>query len=111
MTTVLGNEIDSNLLSRRVVTDAEYVTAPVKAGDVLGTLEVYLGEEKVGSVPVVAGEDAPRDFLFAIWCDIRDVLFSGWTLALLLVVVAGLGGYVLLNVWHNRKKRSRRKHR
>ena len=111
MTTVLGNEIDRELLTRRVVTDAEYVTAPIKAGDVLGTLELYLGEEKVGSVPVAAAEDAPYNFLYAVWSDISSFIFSGWTLALLLVVVTGLGGYVLLNILHNRKKRSKKRKR
>ena len=39
---------------------AESLTAPVAAGDPLGTLTVTAGEEVVTSIPIVAGEDVPR---------------------------------------------------
>ncbi len=109
MATVLGNEIKKEEITRRVVTEATEGVAPIKAGDVLGTLELYLGEELVGSVPVAAGEDAPRSFLYAAWCTVRDFLFSGWTLALLVIVLLLAVGYVLLNIRYNRQKRKKYK--
>ena len=39
---------------------AETLTAPVAAGDTLGTLTVTAGEETVASIPIVAGEAVPR---------------------------------------------------
>ena len=39
---------------------AENLTAPVAAGDVLGTLTVTAGEETVAQIPIVAGETVAR---------------------------------------------------
>lgn len=105
LATVLGESVDSEKLTRRVVTTEDECVAPIEAGQVLGTLELYLGEDLVGSVPVAAGESAPRSFLYAAWCDIRDFLFSGWTLAILIILIAAVVGYVLLNIRYNRKRR------
>ncbi len=102
---VLGESVKSEDLIRRVVTTENECVAPVEAGQVLGTLEMYLGEELVGSVPVAAGETASRNFLYAAWCDIRDFLFSGWTLAILIILLVALAGYVVLNVQYNKKRK------
>lgn len=102
---VLGESVDSEQITRRVVTTEEECVAPIEAGQVLGTLELYLGEELVGSVPVAAGESASRSFLYAAWCDIRDFLFSGWTLAILIVLIIAVAGYVVLNIRYNRNRK------
>lgn len=107
MATVLGTEINSEEITRRIVTEQPEAVAPIKAGDELGTLELYIGEELVGSVPVAAGEDAPRNFLYALWCDIRDFLFSGWTLAILIIIALLVAGYIWLNIRYNQKKRQK----
>ncbi len=107
LATVLGSEIKADEITRRVVTDQTEYVAPLKAGDTLGKLELYLGEELVASVPVAAGEDAPRNFLYALWCDVRDFLFSGWTLAILIVLALLAAGYVWLNIRYNQKKRQK----
>lgn len=105
---VLGESVKSEDITRRVVTTEEDCVAPIEAGQVLGTLEVYLGEDLVGSVPIAAGESAPRSFLYAAWCDVRDFLFSGWTLAILLILIAAVAGYVALNFHYNRNRRRKR---
>lgn len=104
LATVLGESVNSEDITRRVVTTEDECVAPVEAGQVLGTLELYLGEELVGSVPVVAGESASRSFLYAAWCDVRDFLFSGWTLAILIILILAVAGYVVLNVRYNRNR-------
>jgi D-alanyl-D-alanine carboxypeptidase (penicillin-binding protein 5/6) len=43
------------------------LTAPVKKGDVLGELEFYSGNEKVGSVELVAKNDIPRKIYTRWW--------------------------------------------
>lgn len=102
---VLGESVKSEDITRRLVKAEEECVAPIEAGQVLGTLELYLGEERVGSVPVAAGESAPRSFLYAAWCDVRDFLFSGWTLAILIILLLAVVGYVVLNVQYNKKRR------
>ncbi len=105
---VLGETVNSEEITRRVVTTENECVAPIEAGQVLGTLELYLGEKLVGSVPVAAGESAPRSFLYAAWCDVRDFLFSGWTLAILIILLLAVAGYVILNIRYNRNRRRKR---
>ncbi len=111
LTTVLGEGIQQEDITRRVVTTAEECVAPINAGDELGTLELYLGEKLVGSVPVVAGESASRNFLYALGNDIWGIVSSGWFIAILVIVLLAGVGYVALNIRHNRAKRYRRKRR
>lgn len=101
---VLGKSVNREDITRRVVTTENECVAPVEVGQVLGTLELYLGEELVGLVPVAAGESASRSFLYSAWCNVRDFVFSGWTLAMLIIVILAVAGYVLFNIYYNRKR-------
>ena len=38
----------------------ENITAPIKKGDVLGEVEIYLGDEVVGSIPLTASKDIDK---------------------------------------------------
>ena len=38
----------------------ENITAPIKKGDVLGYVNVYVGEEPVGRIEIVANEDVKK---------------------------------------------------
>lgn len=105
LATVLGESVNREDIIRRVVTPQDECVAPIEVGQVLGTLELYLGDEMVGSVPVVAGESASRNFLYAAWCGIRDFIFSGWTLAMLIILIVAVAGYVVLNIYYNRGRK------
>ncbi len=102
--TVLSNEVDVSTLTRRVVCDKETLSAPIKAGETVGKLELYHGEDLVGTVAVVTGESASYSFLYDMWCRISRVLFSGWTLVALILIVVLFIGYILYNIQYNRKK-------
>lgn len=43
----------------------EDITAPVKAGDVVGKYEVYLADEKIDEVPLVATEDVEEGWILS----------------------------------------------
>ena len=49
----------SGKVERKTVLN-ENVTAPVKKGDVLGTVTVTLDGEQLGEIPLVAEEDVPK---------------------------------------------------
>lgn len=53
------------------------VSAPIKKGDVLGYVNVYLGENQVGRLPIVANEDVER---LNLWVTIRWILQGLFTL-------------------------------
>ncbi|MBP3626750.1 MAG: D-alanyl-D-alanine carboxypeptidase [Clostridia bacterium] len=38
----------------------EGITAPIKKGDVLGEVEIYVGEEKMGGIPLTASKDIDK---------------------------------------------------
>ena len=44
----------------RKVSMNENVTAPVKKGDLLGTVTVSMGDESLGEIPIVADESVGR---------------------------------------------------
>ncbi len=102
--TVLSSDLDVSALTRRVVYDKELLSAPVKAGEAMGRLELYHGDELVGSVALVTGESASYSFLYATWRSIRNILFSGWTVAALVLIGVLFIAYILYNIEYNRKK-------
>ncbi|MBQ2718603.1 MAG: D-alanyl-D-alanine carboxypeptidase [Clostridia bacterium] len=53
----------------------EYVTAPVKAGDVIGTVEYRVGDRLVGKADILADEEVPRiAYTDILWRLVRTVL-------------------------------------
>ena len=52
----------------------ERVEAPVQAGDALGTVTVYSGEEVVAELPVTAGDTVERLGTFGIFTRLLDIL-------------------------------------
>ncbi len=107
--TVVGNDVDVTKLTRRVVCDTDTLTAPVKAGDKVGTLEIYMGENLIGTVPLAAGQSADYHMLYALWRRISEAVFSWWTLGILVILVLAAAGYAVLNVQYNRKKQRKRR--
>ena len=108
LTTVLGEEIQSDQLTRRIVTTQERYTAPIEAGAVLGRMEVYCGDKLVASVPLVAATAAPRSGIYALWCDVKGWLFSGWFAALLIIAIVLVAGYIAYSIVYNRRKKSKK---
>ncbi len=107
--TVVANTVDVTALKRHIVYDSETVTAPVNVGDQLATLEIYLEDKLIGTVPLTAGESADYHFLYAVWRRVRAVVFSWWTLGILLVLLAAAVAYGVMNVRYNKKKRSQKR--
>lgn len=102
--TVVKKGTNLDAATRKVITEKDFCTAPIEKGQQLGTLSVYLEDKLIGSVPVVAGEEAPRNFLYALWSDICSFIFSGWFLAVLIILILLAAGYVFLNIRYNRKQ-------
>lgn len=53
----------------------ELAEAPVQAGDPLGTLTVYAGEEQVAQFTVTAGQTVERLSVFGVFSRLLDILF------------------------------------
>ena len=57
---------EKNEITRKVEWN-ENITAPVKKGDALGFVNIYVGDSQVGRIPIKASENVEKlDFLFAL---------------------------------------------
>ena len=83
----------------------EYITAPVKKGDVIGTAHLYLMEEEIGSVPLVATQSAQRSTLAYALSVGELVLLSFWFKFGLIFIIAFVGLYIVLMMARNKNNR------
>jgi D-alanyl-D-alanine carboxypeptidase (penicillin-binding protein 5/6) len=111
LSTVISSKLDTQKLTRRVVGAPTRLSAPVTKGQALGTLELYYEGKLVGAVPLVAGGDASYDLLFAIWEAVTGFVTSVWFWVILLGGVLLAVGYVMLNIYYNKRIKSRKKKR
>lgn len=105
VTAVIPNDLDVNRITRKVTMDTQRCRAPVEKGTELATLELYVEDKLVASSRLIAGESASRNIVYAAWVRIKAFLFSGWFLLIAAVLLLLIGGYVLLNIQYNKKKR------
>lgn len=110
--TVVPKDLDpaAVILTPRL-TGEETVDAPVTKGEVYGTVELYINlDQKLGEVPMVAGESVERSQVLALWRGIKAFFSSPWLYAVIGLLVLLIAGYVALSVVHNRNRRKRRPH-
>ena len=84
---------------------SEKVKAPVKQGDVLGSIEYVYEDESLGVVDLVAMEDVKRSFSKMIFGTFFDFLFSAWVMVPFFTIVVLL---LIVRSYNLRKRRKRR---
>ncbi len=107
---LLRNDIDISSL-QKIKNLNESVDAPVKKGDVLGTMEIKLADEVLTTVNLVAGEDLDRNFFLFILDCIRKVFTSKWFKWGFVLLILFIGIYITYAVMYNKKRRKRRRRR
>lgn len=103
--TVVAKGTDLTKVTREIQYAKDKFQAPIAKGDAMGTLILRLDGKEIGQLPLVAGENAPRSVWYSAWEHIRAVVFSGWTVALILLLVALIGLYAWVTVRYNKKRR------
>ncbi len=111
LSTVIGKTVDTDALTRQVVGVPQRLQAPVTKGQALGTLELYYQGKLVGTVALVAAEDASYDLLHAAWEAVTAFIGSVWFWVVLALGAALGGGYVALNIYYNKRIKSQKKRR
>lgn len=101
--TVAPNGTDISKVTRQITYTKKEYRAPVKKGEVLGTMVLYLDGKEIGRTDLVASEDAPHSALLAAKEKIHAVLFSWWTVAFVILILLLIGGYILLMIRYNRR--------
>ena len=86
----------------------EKVTAPVKTGDVLGSIEYIYNEKSIGVVDLVASEDVKRSFIKMIFGSLLDFIFSIWVMGPLFIIIIIL---LIIRSYNLRKRRKMRQMR
>lgn len=107
--TVLIKDTDLNKLTRTVTYTQESYRAPIEKGTVLGTVTLYLDGKEITSAELVAAETAQYSFFRALWEGICRVVFSGWMLAFVILVVLLVGAYAWLTIRYNRRQKHRKR--
>ena len=85
----------------------EKITAPVKRGDVLGTIEYFYEDESLGVINLVAKEDVGRSTFKMIFGTIFDIIFSAWVMVPFFIIVILLLFVRSVNMKKRRKMREK----
>ena len=91
----------------------DYVCAPIRQGDVVGTVELKLAGETIGVVNMIAGQDVDQNALLLTVAKIREFLGSLYlkVVIVLSVLSAAIYGLWLLLNRRNHRRPTRKIHR
>lgn len=109
VTSLLPADSDASTI-QRVVTKPDSLSAPIRQGDVLGTLELRSAGETLAVVDLVAMEDVERD----LWLYAQDVTARFFSQSHVQLMLGGLVVlfllYLIAVIRYNTKKRRRAEH-
>lgn len=104
-----GNDSESVSFKTRDL--PEELEAPLKKGDVVGKADILFADQVIGTVDIVAAEDAKRDVLLFSKSLISDATnSSGFNIFVPIIAVAVLAlvGYILFFIYSNHKRKKQR---
>lgn len=87
----------------------DYVDAPVKRGQKLGTVDLVLNNEVLGTIDLLAEKDVSRSQMLFILDYIKNLFSAFWIKFVVILLVLILAFYIVLMILRNRyRKRYRR---
>ncbi len=92
--TILPSSSDSTVV-QKFFHLPDYVSAPVRRGDIVGTVELKLAGETIGSVNLIAGQDVTRNDLLFAADKFQDFLGSLYLRVVILLSLLSVGVYGL----------------
>ena len=84
----------------------DYVCAPIRQGDVVGTVELKLAGETIGVVNLIAGQDVHQNPLLFTVSKVQAFFHSLYlkvVIVLSLLTLAVYGLWVFINLWNGRR--------
>jgi len=84
------------------------ITAPVKKGEPLGTIEYFYNDSSLGVINLVAKEDVGRSNMKMIFGTIFDIIFSAWVMVPFFILVIIL---LVIRSYNMKKRRKMREMR
>ncbi len=107
-TYVVPTDYDSSLISLSVDAPAE-VEAPIREGDVLGTITVTYDGTVIGTVPALAGQTAERDAGMTIRYRLGQFFSHPIVIILLVLAVMALAVFIAYAFVYNKKRKYRKR--
>ncbi len=86
--------------------DSEYLTAPVKAGQRVGTVEIFLKGEKLGEVPLVSRTNVAQHGGLRILSRAEQLIKTPFFKLLIIASVLGIVVYVLFTAYTRSRRRA-----
>lgn len=109
LATVVENELNTDQVIKKIHLDKTEIDAPVEKGTVLGRVELIVNvDQKIGEVNLVAAETLNRNWLLYAWSGVAGFFTSIWFWLGIVLLVLMAGGYLALNIVHNRRRRRER---
>lgn len=108
VTAMLPNDVEESSIIKTVDLP-EYVQAPVKKGDEIGTATYTYKGEVLARVPLVAAESAERSEIIQTIEQGKEIITSPWFIITASVILVLAVAYVILAVLMNRKRRRMRR--
>lgn len=106
VTAVIPGTLDVSTITIQPTDLPESINAPVEKGQVCGKAAFYTPDgQQIAEVDLVADQTMERSHWLFVWYCIGRFFGSGWFWGILLVLLALIGGYVVLTIQHNKKRR------
>lgn len=105
--TVLKNDTDESVILKTFDVP-EAVDAPVKKGDVIGKVTLYLGGQVIGDADLIAADNVQRNNTLYSIRKVQEFFGSTFFRVLLVVLVVLVAGYGLLVAMAHKNKRKRK---
>lgn len=105
LTCLLPDNIEPSQLERTVLLTNETVDAPVKAGDVLGTLTLSYNDTVYGETELLALNDVSASWFLTAKRDVSDFFSQGWIKLVLLLLVLLVVAFIVYRTFFSRSRR------
>lgn len=106
--TLLPNDSDSTTI-HQTFNLPESIAAPINAGDVVGTVTLYLAQQEIGTVDLVAEQSAERNLILYVIAKIGEFFSSLFFKVLLTLVVLVVAIYIAYITYIQRRNTKNRK--
>lgn len=104
--TVVESKLDPDQIIKKVTVYEPVLQAPITKGQVLGKVELIVNvDQKIGEVNLVASDSLNRNWLLYALSGIAGFFSSPWFWLGILLLILLIGGYVVLNISYNRRRR------
>ena len=106
--TLLPNETDETTIDKKL-NIPENISAPIKKGDIVGTVTMSLAGEEIGTVDLISDKDIERNNAMYILAQIGEFFSSLYFKVLFTLCLIAIGIYVGFVYWISVQDKKRRK--